>query len=402
MPYPRVLHRAFFCHPRLPAGPLLHLRAVRVREATVVRAASAWLCAAIAMLCSPLSGVQAQARPTRWSPSIIRSFGDRAIQSTVRIELVDDVLVAVQRAEPTIALFDIRSGTLLTAFGIKNGSAGMAMRPSSIAAHPGGSAFWIYEATPRRWTLFRLVSSGRANKRCVAEQVHGLPTVDSAGRPILLESPIWIDSKTAVMSAILDGGTLARWDVGAKTVSPFGPDPGGDARVDYVNRGMANRGRVASRPDGSAYAQALYYANQVRSISRSGDLVAKSCIGECFDPVVRYPARDGFPPFHVLDPEQRYGYRDLAVSPSYIFALYSGKLTSLSDIHGTEVHVFTWGGVPVGVIALPRPGNAVALTGNADALIVSRDGADAGFDVYALPDALHRTEKSGSAAVKRP
>lgn len=279
------------------------------------------------------------------------------------LEIVGEYLVLVdRRADHPIHVLDAGSGELVRSFGREGDGPGEYRALRSVSAVPGsGSAFWAFDMRQSRLTYVDLADEAALERPWEADMVKLESTASVTGVEVdqdrnVVASGLFAEGRLALFAP--DGRMLEA--VGALTMSPEVEAPASVLQHAYM-------GKMEAHPDRTRLAIGLRHASRIEIRGTDGSLIAmtESAV-EPFEP--RFDTADTERgPVMRTDETLRFGYVDVAVTPSRIYGLYSGRTRAGnpgSANFGDQVHVFAWTGELLEVIKLDE--DLIALAVEAD------------------------------------
>ncbi len=233
------------------------------------------------------------------------------------------LVVADAYGAPPVHVIDTRDGSYVDSLGTQGEGPGEFRRVWSFDTAPGSSACWVYDIRLLRLTHVNLTTYLEDRSLREARQV----VLAGAGLPT---SPFWMNDTLLVSPGLISGGRFARYDARGRLIDAVGEMPAAPEGIAPPLWMNAVRGEARPRPDRSRIALVMNHAARLQIYAPSGQLLAEA-VGP-----------EGYPPAPPGD-DQRNAYIDLAVTPSFIFGLYSGAPSEEEDGNfGTLVHVFDW------------------------------------------------------------
>ena len=191
--------------------------------------------------------------------------------------------------------------------------------------------------------------------------------------PAMVLATAWADDGFMGVGAFTDA-RLARLTPSGRLVRTTGAAPVVPETVTPQAWTRAYQSRLKARPDGRRLAVAARFADRVEIYDGEGRLTA---VGD---------RTFGFEPddLRTEDPGAvRFGYLDLAVTDSRIYALFSGRTRDEGDAFlGDRIHVFDWDGRLVDVWALDARLMAIAITPDGTRLYGARHDPEPAVVLY--------------------
>lgn len=273
-----------------------------------------------------------------------------ALGSPADMALVGSHLVLLNpRGDSALRVYDTRTDRLVRSLGREGAGPGEFLGAWSIDPEPGSAtAFWVYDIALRRMTRVDLAPGAHpAGART-------LP-LHEAG-PVA--HPVWIgDSLLVSVGFFPEGGRLAHVDPSGRLRRVVGNDPPGSDATPMQVRQHAYQGKVQPNADRSLLALATRHADRLEILRVDGTRVAAAERPATFEPVFRTAVRAGESVLDTGD-DLRFGYVDIAATPTRIYSLYSGRSRAEAPGRanfGETVFVYDWSGARVDELRLDAP-----------------------------------------------
>jgi len=159
-----------------------------------------------------------------------------------------------------------------------------------------------------------------------------------------------LNDSTFVMSGRFDDCRIIKFNNDGKILEKIGvtPDINKKRRFDPI-LSESYQGKIKLKPDGSKYALACKFADQIEIFDCNGISQERFIVGPMFfSPVYKTVNRGGSSAMAIDREKSIEGYTSLAVSDNYIIGLFSGASLSGRQSGDSKIlHVFDWDGNPV-------------------------------------------------------
>ena len=272
----------------------------------------------------------------------------------------DRLLVADDKAEKPLLVFDRFSGDLLKSAGAFGSGPGEVSGHSKLDVKTGKSEGWVLDIIHQSLTyvhLDTLVATGVLSPRSTR--------FGNSGGVVL-------NSAQMADGSILGWGVhpvegLAMFDSSGAFEGAFGNAPPGADNVSMAIRNHAWRQTLRTSPDAERLVAAYYNADRL-DIYDSGVLTHIVNGPEFFEPVYIADETPGGQML-ALQPDNRSGYIDVEVTEEFIYALYSGKKRDETN-RGTYFLVFDWTGRPMGRLNVSGSPSSMAVSADNSELYV--------------------------------
>jgi hypothetical protein len=318
-----------------------------------------FICFLFATACSSDTAAKrspATTQAARTLTATIVDAGDDLAAPTDLARVGGHLVLLNNRGDSAVHVYDAHSGALQRRFGREGGGPGEFRAAWSLDPEPGSaSAFWIFDLALQRLTRIDLAADFQPGKRYGERSVQ----IDASTG---LVSPVWSGDTLLVSPGFFaQGGRLARIDPAGRVRDFVGGEPPGDPTTPLQVRQHAYQSTVRAHPARPLLAVATRHADRFEILRVDGSRVAAAARLESFEPVYEVSERGGQPAM-ASGEEMRFGYIDLAATPSRVYALYSGR--KRADFPGAAsfgelVHVYDWNARLVEVLRLDAA--AVAL-----------------------------------------
>lgn len=307
---------------------------------------------------------------------------DEALGLPAAAEVVGDYLVVVDRGGATpLHSVHVPTGRLVS-FGREGEGPGEFQAPWALDPVSGESAFWVWDVGLQRLTLVQL--DGARPSRPLRESPT-LPLRSSAAVTgvVRREDGGW------VALGLFTGGRLGEFDEEGRLRGEREPLPEADDDLPVQVLQQAYDGRIETRPDRRLVAVGVRKAGRIEIYDLAEGSMRLARVPYAFEPRFGIRERAGEPAMATGD-DVRYGYVDLAATPTRLYGLFSGRTPAGypdRPTFGEYVHVFDWEGEFLGALRLREAAIALAVDERAGRLYaVSHDPTPAIWR-YELPEA---------------
>ena len=278
----------------------------------------------------------------------------------------DFVFIGDPYADQAITIFDKETGDFVAYTAPKGEGPRELSGVNSMDFKPGSNSGWIYDY-PRRMKYLDGTS--------ITETAIGLT---GGGTPM---NPVWVNGDSIVSSGLYESGRLGVYDPGGEFVRTLGSLLLGEPSTPVLVRQFAYEAILKTNSAGTRIVAASLNTDRLEIFSMSEMLHLVRGPG-FHEPVfsLASPDSDGNPRTFI-ESETTQGYVSAAVTDQFIFALYSGRTRGWVRSQryfsppSQTVIVFTWSGVPVGVLWLQDGAMKIG---------VSQDGQDL-YAIYRRP-----------------
>lgn len=268
----------------------------------------------------------------------------------------------------------------VTSFGRLGDGPGEFRGPPSVHGAGEEGAFWAYDASLARLTLFRLDDLRRGEFKgvrhvpfIVERVMYGLAFLD---RDRAVGLGLFADGRFA----LLDGSTRAVRYAGELPPSKDGTPPNVVQNAYY--------GQLAAHPSGSRFALATVYGGKIEVYDGEGSLLQTANTPFPFEPDY-LTEHERWGPIMVRGFLNRGGYVSLATTDDFIFALFSGRAQIHhrgNYTHAEYLHVFDWDGELRRVFRFDRLVRHIAVSPEGDALFATTDVPEPTLIRFPLPE----------------
>lgn len=265
------------------------------------------------------------------------------------------ILVRDRVGDPTFHLIDPLQG-IVSSFGRRGDGPGEYEGPQGMNRAVSTNDVWIVDVAKRRFT--RLTTADARPEVAETFALTGLALAPTAVLPVG-------DTAFLVMGESFAGGHDNRFaliDREGRLLAAVGPPYQGDADIPFTDRSAADAAKARLNPSGTRIAAAYLYRSEVKIYGLDGSRITTAdtppedrFVTEFLEPSP--PTRMRW--FYPGDRTTRYGYRDVATTDDFIFALYSG-ISIWDGSHSNRVHVFSWSGRFISEFTLDR--SVIAIT----------------------------------------
>ena len=269
-------------------------------------------------------------------------FSGDALGTPFRIAVVGEYLVVLEAyTDPTFHVLKLEDRDLQGSFGAFGEGPGEFRGPRSLDPVRGACcALWVYDIGTARLTYVDL-DAVLADESALGDSSI---TLISERYPI---EPKWLGGNRVVSTGFFEKGHLAVFDLNGSPIRWIGELPGDDEHAPAHIVQHAYQSSLAVRPDNTMIAVATRHAGRLDIYDAGGDQHVTARVPFPYEP--RYEAvSNGSRQRMSLFSDAPFGYMDLAVTETSIYALFSGRTlqdyTSARVVFGTFVHVFDWTG----------------------------------------------------------
>jgi len=322
---------------------------MRARVVVVQRFLLPIVCA-VFLACSDRNGHGSGSNPLSFDHSSLPSerlsgevfFSGEDLGTPVRLAVVGEYLVVLEAyTDPAFHVLHLEDREIRGSFGAFGEGPGEFRSPRSLDPVRGACcSLWIYDLGTARFTHVDL-DAVLADASTLGDSSI---TLISERYPI---EPRWLGGKHVVSTGFFANGRLAVFDLNGSAVRWIGELPDHDENVPAHIVQHAYQSSVAVRPDNTVIAVATRHAGRLDIYDAGGDRHVMAAVPFPYEP--RYETVNvGSRPRMSLLLDSPYGYQDLAVTETSIYALFSGRTLqehgSARVVFGTFVHVFDWAG----------------------------------------------------------
>lgn len=336
------------------------------------------------------------------APTLVpaRKWGfDNLVVVPYAVTILDDTLIVLTDGfEPFLHLVDRRTGKVLRSVGRTGYGAGE-MRTADVVTNSPRSRhrLWVFEGERNRMSLVDFVNGG----------------VDTSFKVDLSDKlihPIWVnDSSLAFDSWDLTPGAhiiysrLKRKELYRRQLAPIRT-----SSQDSLKRRAYEAVTLATdacyEPARRRAVHVYNLAGRVDILGPSGALVATAEAPDAFEPSLATAAIPAKVPPRVTDKGRRIGYVGCAVTPDYIFALFSGKVVDSPAVFATvaaHIHVFDWSGRFIRAFDLSEAVRGIAYDKRTQELFGVRYTPTRSLVVYRMPVESPSAQRRQSALMIR-
>jgi hypothetical protein len=260
---------------------------------------------------------------------------------------------------------DLKSTKVVTVFNINGtykGNVGIKGKGPGEILSPFGSLdfyntkVWVFDGTLNKYVGFQQDSIASNDYRPTENELF----FDSKTRFYELG---WLDSETIVGLGVSEvNNRLSFYNTNTKQTTHKGtlpPLPKKDIPVSIHKQSLMATLKV--KPDKSKIALANLYSDLIEIYNQDGSDVVK--IKTNLDFLPKYElANNGYRVVMGQGGDTKFGYIDMCVSDTKIYALFSGKTRDVSPFaFGTTIHVFDWKGTLLNVLELEKKSIAIEI-----------------------------------------
>lgn len=278
-----------------------------------------------------------------------RFYAGSGLSLPTRVRRAGATLAVVDRyAERQITLLRAATGELLGSAGPRGEGPGELLGAWSAAPDPARPAnLWVLSVGNARLTSFGAGTPGfRPVSALSGGRAHGNPPMVRLETPAPLTDVLPLPDGSFLALGFFDGGRFGLFGSDGSWRGALGRVPGADSGLPPAVLAQAWQGTLRARPDGRRLVVACRHAAVLQLYAPDGRLVAEADGPEPFRP--RFTVvRGARGPSFASGEDLRFGYLDVAVTRTRIYALYSGRTRADAGpdaVFGREVHEFDWDG----------------------------------------------------------
>lgn len=300
------------------------------------------------------------------------------------VSVVDEWLIAGGADDTLLYVFDRSTGRRTATFGRFGAGPGEfrfigSLQVTQSASSRGGPELRAFDPVLGRLTP---LSIGAGGELTVAG---ALVTGELAGQ----ETVLWVDDSTLVGVGAFIESRFTLYDASGRRLRALGDLPLLGEGVPAVVVQQILQPVAAVSPSGRQIAVGSRYAGRLDIYSLGDGSRVPAAVPDAFSPTIK--TRDnGAMPVFITDGSTLFAYISIAVSPTRIYALYSGRTRKEYPGRanfGAQVQVFDWSGDFKRTFVLDRDAIRLVAEGDSALMTITYDPAPA-IVRYALPPPL--------------
>ncbi len=301
------------------------------------------------------------------------------------VEYINGKLVVIDRgADLMVHMLDAETGRTIHRFGRQGSGPGEFQAPWSIVKGLNPKEFWIFDASLRRMTRIdpdRDFPDGRYTPGHSFQLAGGTE----------LNSMLWLTDGTLPATGFVRDGMFAVYDSTGRQRSSRGRMLLGDTKLPDFVRHQAYPTKISAAGP-NRIVLATGYSDRVEFYDNSGRRTGNAERPFGFEPVFVVSNKGG-DPYIASPPDMRDGYTGIAHTDSQVYALFSGRRYGdykTQSGFARHVHVFSWAGRLLAVLALDADVLDIAIDPAGRHLYAIRDDPLPGIVVYPIPEEVSR------------